>query len=81
MVALTDLLLAFGGVCLIRLAAGLCRPALAGTLYCAIPADRMVVDGAMLAVALAAWLFYRERRFGPLIVALALALLARETGS
>jgi hypothetical protein len=84
-VALTDLLLALGGVCFIRLAEGLCRPALAGVLYCAIPAviastDRMVVDGPMVALALVAWLCYRERRFGWLMAALALAPLVRETG-
>ncbi len=86
LVALTDVLLAFGGVCFIRLAEGRCRPALAGVLYCALPAviastDRMVVDGPMVALALAAWLFYRERQFGPLLAALVLAPLVRETGA
>jgi hypothetical protein len=85
-VAFTDLLLAFGGVCFIRLAEGLCRPALAGVLYCALPAvvaatDRMVVDGPMVALALAAWLFYRERQFAPLMAVLVFAPLARETGA
>jgi hypothetical protein len=84
-VAVTDLLLAFGGVCFVRLAAGLCRPGLAALLYCAVPAviastDRMVLDGVVFALAMAAWLFYRERRWGALMATLVLLPLVRETG-
>jgi hypothetical protein len=84
-VAVTDVLLAFGGVCFLRLAAGLCRPLLAALLYCSVPAviastDRMVVDGVVFALAMAAWLFYKEQRSGALMATLALLPLVRETG-
>lgn len=83
-VAVTDLLLAFGGLCFVRLASGPAPPLLAAAAYCAIPAvvastDRMVVDGPSLALSLAAWWFYRERRFPAVMTTLALAVLARET--
>jgi hypothetical protein len=83
-VVITDLLLALGGVCFVRLAADVCRPALAAAAYCAIPAvvastDRMVVDGPMLALSIVAWWCYRERRFMPMLAALAAAVLTRET--
>jgi hypothetical protein len=84
-VAITDLLLALGGVCFVRLAADVCPPLLAAAVYCAVPAvvastDRMVVDGPMVALSIVAWWCYRERRFVPMLVALAAAVLARETG-
>lgn len=83
-IAITDLVMAFGGLCFVRLAAGLCHPGLAAAIYCAIPAvvastDRMVVDGPMLALTVAAWWFYRERRFPSLLATLAAAALTRET--
>jgi hypothetical protein len=84
-VAVTDVLLAFGGVCFVRLAAGLCRPGLAAALYCAVPAviastDRMVLDGVVFALAMAAWLFCKEQRWGALLATLVLLPLVRETG-
>jgi hypothetical protein len=83
-VAITDILLALGGVSFVRLAAPVFSGAAAALLYCAIPAvvastDRMVVDGPMLALTLMAWRFYREQRFGPLLAALVAAVLTRET--
>jgi hypothetical protein len=83
-VAITDLLLALGGLCFVRLAADVCRPVVAAAAYCAIPAvvastDRMVVDGPMVALSIVAWWCYRERRFVPMLTALAAAVLARET--
>jgi hypothetical protein len=83
-VALTDLILAFGGVCFVRLAAGSCPPAIAAAVYCLIPAviasgDRMVLDGTALAMAVMAWWWYRESRFLPMLAALAAAVATRET--
>jgi len=83
-VAITDLILALGGVCFVRLAVDVCRPIVAAAVYCAIPAvvastDRMVVDGPMLALSIVAWWCYRERRFAPMLGALTAAVLARET--
>jgi hypothetical protein len=83
-VAVVDLVLALGGVCFIRLCDRLCAPALATLVYVMIPAvvastDRMVVDGPMLALSLAAWWLYRERRLAAMLGALALAVLTRET--
>jgi len=83
-VAITDLILALGGFCFVRLTAEGCRPIVAAVAYCAIPAvvastDRMVVDGPMLALSIVAWWCYRERRFVPMLAALAAAVLARET--
>jgi hypothetical protein len=84
-IGITDVLLALGGVCFIRLAKGYCPPGAALAAYLLIPAvvastDRMVVDGELVAGSLAAWLFYRDRRTGPLMGVLVLVPLARETG-
>jgi hypothetical protein len=84
-IAITDILLALGGVCFVRLARDSCPPAGAAALYILIPAvvaatDRMVLDGPLVAGFLAAWLFYRERRTGALMGVLALVPLLREVG-
>ncbi len=84
-IAITDILLAMGGVCFVRLAKGFCPPLAAVAAYLLIPAvvastDRMVLDGALVAGCLAAWLFYRDGRTGPLMGVLMLLPLARETG-
>lgn len=84
-IAVTDVLLALGGLCFIRLSKGYCPPVAAAALYLLIPAvvastDRMVLDGVLLAGFVAAWLFYREERTGPLMAVLVAAPLIRETG-
>lgn len=84
-IAVTDVLLALGGLCFIRLTKGYCPPVAAAAAYLLIPAvvastDRMVVDGVLVAGFLAAWLFYRDGRTVPLMSVLILLPLARETG-
>jgi len=82
-VAITDILMALGGICFIRLAKERWRPWPAALLYLLIPAviastDRMVLDGPVVAGFLAAWLFLHERRTLPLMAVLVLLPLARE---
>ncbi len=84
-IAIVDLLLACGGVWFLVLADGLGPPWLAAVIYLLIPAvvastDRMLVDGPMLAVTLGAWIYFGERRLGPLLFCLAALPLIRETG-
>jgi hypothetical protein len=84
-IAITDILLALGGLCFVLLARDFCRPLIAAALYLLVPTvvaatDRLVLDGALLAAFLAAWLFYRYRRTSLLFSVLALAPLIRETG-
>ncbi|MCC7498666.1 MAG: hypothetical protein IT160_13880 [Bryobacterales bacterium] len=84
-IAIADILLALGGVCFVRLAEDYCPRPAALLLYLLIPAvvastDRMVLDGQLVAAALAAWLFYRDRLNGPLMGVLVAAPLIRETG-
>ncbi len=83
-VAVTDIVLALGGVCFLELAAGLCAPWLAALLYLLLPAtvastDRIVTDGPAVAGFLAAWLLYRNRRIAALLAVLALLPLVRES--
>ncbi len=83
-VTVVDVAMALGGVCFLRLAKDACPPLAAAALYLLIPAvvastDRMLTDGPVVAGFLAAWLFVRERRAGPLLAILMLLPLARET--
>ena len=83
-IAITDIVLALGAVCFVRLAGDGIPTALALAIYALIPAviasaDRMVLDGPAVAGFLAALLFFRERRWRPLWVLAALLPLVRET--
>jgi hypothetical protein len=84
-IGITDLILALGGVCFVRLAQGRCPPLVAAALYLLIPAvvastDRMVLDGPLMVGFLAVWVLYRDRRTGLLFLVLAMVPLMRETG-
>ena len=84
-VAVTDILMALGGLWFVRLAERCCSRLAAVILYSLIPAiiastDRMVLDGPAVAGFLAVWLFLRERRMTLLFAVLALLPLIRETG-
>jgi len=84
-VAITDILMALGGLCFVRLAEDRCSRLAAVILYSLIPAmiastDRMVLDGPAVAGFLAAWLFLRQGRWTLLFAALTLLPLIRETG-
>jgi hypothetical protein len=83
-IAITDITMALGGLCFIRLAKDYCPPLTAAILYLFIPAipastDRMVVDGPAVAGFLAVLLFFRERRTVPLMLVLAALPLVRES--
>ena len=84
-VAVTDVLLAAGGVWFALLAAPAVPPVLAAGLYCLVPAivastDRMVLDGVLVAGFLAALFFYRRDRLVPLAATAGLLPLVREAG-
>lgn len=83
-IAITDISMAFGGLCFVRLAKDSCPPIAAAILYLFIPAivastDRMVLDGPAVAGFLAVLLFYRERRTVPLMMVLVALPLVRES--
>ena len=82
-VAITDVLIALGGVCFVFLTFPRCRPPVSILLYLFIPAiiastDRMVLDGPSVAGFLAVWLFLRDERYGPLLAVLTALPLLRE---
>jgi hypothetical protein len=84
-VAVTDILLALGGLCFIRLAEDSCSRLAAAAMYLVIPAvtastDRMVLDGPSLAGFLALWLFVKEDRKWAAWTVLILLPLIREAG-
>lgn len=84
-VAVTDILLALGGLCFIRLAEDSCSRPAAAAIYLVIPAvtastDRMVLDGPSLAGFLALWLFVKEDRKWAAWTVLILLPLIREAG-
>lgn len=83
-IAITDLTMALGGLCFIRLAKDYCPPLTAAILYLFIPAviastDRMVLDGQAVAGFLAVLLLFRERRIVPLMIVLTALPLVRES--
>lgn len=83
-IAITDIFLALGAVCFLRLAPGV-RPVTAVAIYALIPAvvastDRMVLDGPAVALFLAVLLCFRERRWGACLGLAAVLPLVRETG-
>ena len=82
-IAITDVTMALGGLCFVRLAKDSCAPVAAAILYLFIPAipvstDRMVLDGPSVAGFLAVLLFFRERRTAPLMMVLTALPLVRE---
>jgi hypothetical protein len=84
-IAVTDLILAFGAICFLRLTAAWILPVGALAIYALLPAvvastDRMVVDGPAVAGFVAVLLCFRERRWVACLALLAVLPLVRESG-